>query len=284
MNTFLRVFFYIFLTIGGVITASSLLSPLMILSVPLTLLCLAIGTIYVAVVLVLLKLSPLWAKPAPLWVTASLLWGGGMSMLLVMPSSLGVSELASAYGPDALVMSWAGGYPEEIAKAFGIFFILLCFRQFNRPWHGLLVGIVVGLGFEINENILYATMGGPTHPTSDLLGMLTTWGARLLAGPLLHAIFSGLAGWGIGWALYAANWSAAKRIAAAAGWTFVAFLLHFAWNFMPTSDVAYLIQIAVLSLTIYPLFIWVMYRAWTMANNDRSYSYSPGAVSVLSRP
>ena len=35
--------------------------------------------------------------------------------------------------------------------------------------------------------------------------MLQMWGLRLVAGPCLHMSFTAIAGFGIGWAIYAAH-------------------------------------------------------------------------------
>ncbi|QNE88651.1 PrsW family intramembrane metalloprotease [Corynebacterium incognita] len=60
-----------------------------------------------------------------------------------------------------------GAYPEELAKALGLFLLLVTFRELHRPWHGFLGSAVVGLGFETAEYIFYGFMGALTDPVSD---------------------------------------------------------------------------------------------------------------------
>lgn len=173
-----------------------LISPLMgIISI-------LIAAILVAVVIALLRLSPMWARPARVWAPLAFLWGSGMAISLASMSSPAVMQLAINSGWIDSFMSWSGAYPEEISKATGVLFVLMSFRQLNRPWHGWMVGAVIGLGFEANENILYGSMGATTHPDSDFTGLIQMWGLRLIAGPGLHVLLTALAGWGIGWALY----------------------------------------------------------------------------------
>ena len=119
-----------------------LISPLM------GLLSLLIAAVLVALVIYLLQRSPMWARPARLWATLAFLWGGGVAVSLALISAGPVMQLAIGTGWVDAMMSWSGAYPEEISKATGVIFVLMSFRQLNRPWHGWVVGAVVGLGFE----------------------------------------------------------------------------------------------------------------------------------------
>ena len=245
-----------------------LISPLMgIISI-------LIAAILVAVVIALLRLSPMWARPARVWAPLAFLWGSGMAISLAAISSTPVMQLAINSGWVDSFMSWSGAYPEEISKAAGVLFVLMSFRQLNRPWHGWMVGAVVGLGFEANENILYGSMGATTHPDSDFAGLIQMWGLRLIAGPGLHVLLTALAGWGIGWALYAAAKPLWWRISVALGCLAASFLLHFGWNYLHDSDIAAVIQALAVAIILYPLSVWLILRGNKYAHDDDSYSHS----------
>lgn len=216
----------------------------------------------------------MWARPARLWATLAFLWGGGVAVALALISAGPVMQLAIGSGWVDAMMSWSGAYPEEISKATGVIFVLMSFRQLNRPWHGWMVGAVVGLGFEACENILYGAMGATMHPDSDIQGLFEMWGLRLIAGPGLHVLLTALAGWGIGWALYAAAKPWWWRIGVFLGALAASFTLHFCWNYLHDSEVASIIQAVVVALILYPLSIWLVLRGNKLAKTDESYSHS----------
>lgn len=240
-----------------------------------------IAAIIVAIVIALMRRSPMWARPARVWVPLALLWGSGVAMSLSSISAPPVMELAINSGWVNSFMAWAGAYPEEISKAIGVLFILLSFRQLNRPWHGWMVGAVIGLGFEANENILYGSMGATTHPESDFTGLVQMWGIRLIGGPGLHVLLTALAGWGIGWALYAAAKPLWWRISVALGCLAASFLLHFGWNYLYDSAIFAVIQALVVALILYPLSIWLIRRCNKYARSDESYSHSTTADALV---
>lgn len=213
------------------------------------------------------------------WVAASLLWGAFASMALLLVPAQAVIDLTRKWGWDFFMASFGGAYPEEIVKSLGIAVILLVFRQLNRPWHGLITGALVGLGFEVNENFLYGVTGALIHANSDVDGVLLMWGSRSIAGPLIHTILSAFAGYGIGLAFFRANKTRAWRWGVALAWIFVAFALHFAWNMLWESYTASIINIVVVSLIMYPLFIYLIWRNWREARADGTYGYAPGAVT-----
>ena len=242
------------------------------------------SVLYVAFVLWLLSRSPMWPERGGAgwrWVAASLLWGGGVSFLLVMLGGLPVLAITDRLGLRLISASLGGAYPEEIAKVLGVGVILFSFRALNRPWHGLVTGAVVGLGFEVFENAMYGSFGAILDPNTDVTGTLEMWGVRIFAGPGLHIVFSAVAGWGLGLAVFAAGRSTAWRLRTAAGWLFVAFALHFAWNLLYPEGWMMIANYIVVSLVMYPVFIVVWIRAHRACRADRSYAFTPLPVTSV---
>lgn len=242
------------------------------------------SVLYVAFVLWLLSRSPMWPERGGAgwrWVAASLLWGGGVSFLLVMLGGLPVLAITDRLGLRLISASLGGAYPEEIAKVLGVGVILFSFRALNRPWHGLVTGAVVGLGFEVVENAMYGSFGAILDPNTDVTGTLEMWGARIFAGPGLHIVFSAVAGWGLGLAVFMAARSTAWRLRTAAGWLFVAFALHFAWNLLYPEGWMMIANYIVVSLVMYPVFIVVWIRAHRACRADRSYAFTPVPVTSV---
>lgn len=242
------------------------------------LLGLIFAAVYVALVIWLFTLSPMWPDRAGAgwrWVAACLVWGAGVSFLLVMAGGLPVMDLVSKLGWDLFEASFGGAYPEEIAKALGVGVILFTFRGLNRPWHGLMTGALVGLGFEAIENAMYGAMFAVMDPNSDVAGTLSTWALRVFAGPGLHIVFSALAGWGLGLAVFSAGRTPAWRFRVAAVWLFIAFLLHFGWNIMWPQVWMQIAGAVTAAAVMYPLLAWVWVRAHRMCRADDTYAFTP---------
>lgn len=210
--------------------------------------------------LVVFRRTPLWPG-SWWWMWAALIWGAGSITAIAGVTGTAVSNIAVKLGWMKAEASWGGAYPEEIAKALGIFLILIAFKELNRPWHGFLVGTVMGLAFECFENIAYGAMGAIFDPASDLSGVLGIWGVRMVLGFGFHAITAAAIGYGIGLALYQPDWTRGKRLAAAAGGLLAAFLLHFAWNYQVEDTTIAMAIIIFLMVVLYAGFaalIWAI--------------------------
>ncbi|MDY3126686.1 MAG: PrsW family intramembrane metalloprotease [Corynebacterium sp.] len=253
------------------------------------LLGLIVSLLYVAGVLWALSRLPIWPhSPAGLksrwWVVSALIWGAGATMLFVAPIGFAISDLAFRTGSTNAAAAWGGAYPEEIAKMVGVIVICLSFSQLNRPWHGLVVGAVIGLGFEAVENITYGAMGAMLDANSDWAGFWFTSGLRLVAGPCLHILFTALAGWGVGLALFTANKSARWRWGHVLGWLFVAFALHFGWNYQFNNDFLTIGSMVAVALVLYPLAGIVIVRACRQAGATPPVLITAGLPEAKGQP
>lgn len=248
------------------------------------------SVLYLAVVLWIFSKTPLWPRfnyPGAKqkkgrvfsWVCGSLMWGAFVCFGLIMLVALPVMEITDKLNWGFVSMSFAGAYPEEIAKALGVAIILMAYRELNRPWHGFITGALVGLGFEVNENLLYGATGALMDPNSDLDGMLMMWGYRTVAGPLIHTLLTALAGYGIALALFRAQKTTAWRWGMVLGWGFVAFALHFTWNLLWENQYIAIANYIVVSLIMYPLAGFIIWRSWREAREDESYAYAPGIIT-----
>lgn len=229
----------------------------------------AVGSLFVALYLVagtlLFRAGPLWPSAGPLWLLACWVWGAAISLVLVMLPADAWMSITDKLGWEPLVASFSGAYPEEIAKALGVLVILYAFRKLNRPWHGFVTGGMVGLGFEVHENILYGVVGATMDPNSDFQGAVAMWGMRAVAGPGLHVALTALAGWGIGLAIYR------RHALHSLWWIAAAMALHFLWNIILDSETAMKVQYGALMAVIYPLFAWAYLQAVRAKKSDTSY-------------
>lgn len=230
-----------------------------------------LAVLELSVVLLVIRFSPLWPRAGAGYVVAALLWGATVSPLLVFPLASASLDLPARLGLDHFEASWGGAYPEETVKTLGVLIILFSFRRLVRPWHGFVTGVLVGIGFEVVENAGYAVMGALYDPVSDMDGMLGMWGLRMVAGPFLHVLFTGMAGWGLGVAVFTAHRGHLWRLGTGLLWVCVAFTAHFCWNIMHDDLRVSIVSMGAIALVIYPLFIWVVVRAWRSARTDAGY-------------
>ncbi|MDK8894891.1 MULTISPECIES: PrsW family glutamic-type intramembrane protease [Corynebacterium] len=256
------------LVIVTVPVSALLLVPSGIMSPPGLLLSLPLGAVYMAAWILLLRLLAHWPAAGFGWAFACVASGIGIATA-VLPWAGPISSVVTKLGWDAVNMSFGGAYPEEILKSAAVAVILLSFRGVDRPWHGLVTGALVGLGFETYENALYASFGAMLDPNTDVEGTLGMWLLRVVFGPGLHVMFTGLAGWGIGVALFDARLSTARRWGAACAWVGAGFALHFCWNMMTGSIPAQIAVYIAVALVGYPLFIGLMWRGHLLGRADR---------------
>ena len=117
---------------------------------------------------------------------------------------------------------------EELAKGAGILLLLtLAPRLIRSPFDGLVVGALVGLGFQISEDISYAFIGA-ANSFGDLGAAWATIIARTLASIPSHWMFSGIFGAGLVWFIGRPEVPARKGLGA--GLMLTAMLMHGLWN------------------------------------------------------
>jgi RsiW-degrading membrane proteinase PrsW (M82 family) len=117
---------------------------------------------------------------------------------------------------------------EELAKGAGILLLLtLAPRLIRSPFDGLVVGALVGLGFQISEDISYAFIGA-ANAFGDVGATWATIIARTLASIPSHWMFSGIFGAGLVWFIGRPDVPARKGLGA--GLMLTAMLMHGLWN------------------------------------------------------
>lgn len=243
---------------------------------------LTFAALYLLVGTMVFRLSPMWPSGGWIWYWVSLLWGSSVSLMFVMLFGTSMSALMDKLGLDSISASFAGAYPEELAKGFGVLIILYAFPQMTRPWHGFVTGGLIGLGFEVCENFLYGGLGGLIHPDSDFNGVLEMWLLRTAAGPGLHVFLTAITGYGIGYALYTYGVTGRRRIGVALGALLVSFLLHFGWN-LNVNEEMWITQALVVGMALYALTIVLWLKAHRAARADRGVTYMHQPITDLAQ-
>lgn len=199
---------------------------------------------------------------APLWLgfTAFLLWvifkfdpfrsvrrhkqgllagtalGGSIAVALPLLAGDPFSNIVARYLDPDTVAEWGPALRaplvEEASKAMCAAIILvLCAAVFNRLAHALLVGMFVGFGFDLVEDLLYSTRGAIGSLDSDFGGTYETLQTRFLTALPSHWSYTALTAVGILLLLPTFRdrdrWSLPRRLLVAVALFGCAWLLHF---------------------------------------------------------
>jgi protease PrsW len=182
------------------------------------------------------RLDFLEREPPPL-LAMGFAWGGVVSTAAAIPGNAAAENLLAKLGSPALAGTWgpalAGPTVEEPLKLLGVVMVALVVRgQINSVVDGFVYGAVVGLGFQVVEDVLYAANqvndAGDGDRAGPVLGIFVARG--FLAGLWSHTLFTALAGAGVAYALVRRARSRPFRLGMAALGLLGAWLCHAFWN------------------------------------------------------
>jgi RsiW-degrading membrane proteinase PrsW (M82 family) len=201
-----------------------------------------VNAVLAAVFLDILARLDLFEREPPTVRAAAMLWGGlagvAFAMLannaaLVVLAELTDAQWARTWGPPIVAP-----LNEEWLKALGVVLLVLIVREhFDRSIDGLIYGALVGLGFQVVENLTYAINFAVLNPNSDVSGALNVTFARVLsAGPWSHPLYTGAAGLGIAFFVTQTRRRLSTRWGVLIGLYALAMGMHGFWNLpMPSS-------------------------------------------------
>lgn len=165
----------------------------------------------------------------------AVLWGATAAVGYALLANLAIYEYL-ADRPGAPRWSLFAPLTEEPLKDLGVLVVLLLASTRPRTaLDGLVVGSFVGLGFEVVENVVQslnnaiaaAPAGHPGQWESLATDVVHEVLRRSWTG---HIVITGIAGFGIAYAMTARRRSPAHRAAVAAGLVLLAFAGHLLWN------------------------------------------------------
>lgn len=167
--------------------------------------------------------------------TLAVLWGAAVAIGYALIANLAIYEHV-ADREDGPAWSTFAPFTEEPVKDLGIVVVLLLAATRPRTaLDGLVVGSFVGLGFEVVENVVQslnnaiaaAPAGHPAQWQSLATDVLHEVLRRSWTG---HIVITGIAGFGIGYAMTAGQRPVLHRWAVALGLAMLAFGGHLLWN------------------------------------------------------
>ncbi|APT85283.1 PrsW family intramembrane metalloprotease [Corynebacterium aquilae] len=209
------------------------------------------------------------------WVFAlGSLAGGTVATWLSLHGNQAITNVVTALMPDAVGEKWsaaiAGPTTEEWSKMLVIMLVMLIANHTcTRIMHGLLLGGFVGLGFQLFENIIYASNSALSNANSDLSGALSVTVMRSLVGVSSHWLFSAIVGTGVAILVGRSvrQFSLPQRIIRFLGLFLCGYSLHFLWNSpVPEGDMGVVVLVAKVPLIIM-VFVIVLRWVWKQERN-----------------
>jgi protease PrsW len=182
-------------------------------------------------------------REPPLLLATALAWGGLVATTVSIRGVAAVHNLLAKLVSPAFAAQWgsalAGPTVEEVAKALGVVAIVLVAKaQVNSVLDGVVYGALVGLGFQVVENLAYAVnavaMAGRGDSAAPVVATFLLRG--FLFGLWSHTLFTALAGAGIGYLVVRTDRSLPSRVAAVVLALGGAWAAHFLWNSPLLSD------------------------------------------------
>jgi RsiW-degrading membrane proteinase PrsW (M82 family) len=186
--------------------------------------------------LIVAELDFLEREPIELLVLA-FAWGGLVATSVSIPASVALEDLVAKLGSPHLAADWGAALAaptvEETAKTLGVVAIVLVARsQVNSVLDGVVYGAMVGLGFQIVEDVIFAVgavaLAGQGDQVQPVVATFLLRG--FLSGVWSHTLFGALAGAGIGYLVVRRDRRPAHRIGVAVLAFLGAWASHVLWN------------------------------------------------------
>lgn len=163
-----------------------------------------------------------WAarlKPTVLSWLAAFGWGTGGALIFagygntVIDSAVAASNLSDD-AVDFVTSVVTGPLVEETGKGVGVLVLILAARKLlTRPAQGGVLGALVGLGFAWGEDVGYYV----SALENGMSGLWESFLVRAILGAYAHAIFTGVFGYALAWAVLRAQNVLVGLFAAAGG-------------------------------------------------------------------
>ncbi|MCA2212887.1 PrsW family intramembrane metalloprotease [Jidongwangia harbinensis] len=219
-------------------------------------------------------------------------WGGLVATSVSLAGSEALDDLVAKLGSPELAAGWgaalAGPTVEEIAKTLGVVAIVLIARnQINSVLDGVVYGALVGLGFQIVEDVVFAlgavALAGRGDDVQPVVATFLLRG--FLSGMWSHTLFGALAGAGLGYLVVRADRPPANRVGVAVLAVLGAWASHVLWNSPLLGDglgggAAALLAVLLLKGLPPLLLILLLVRS----AHDREADYYVGQLAALDDP
>lgn len=225
----------------------------------------------------MLRFDPFRAmRPYPQALVAGTAIGATAAVAMSILGNTALGRLWSLVLPRDVLAQWQPALTapliEESAKALCAMVVLtLGAGLFTRISHALLVGMFTGFGFDLSEDLGYATRNAITNLDSDVAGAGQQLLLRAFTAMPSHWSYTSLSAVGLFMLmpLFARStwWPTGRRMTVGAALLISGPLLHFVWNSpLPDGDLAGLLLLAKL---IGGLALYLMIALWLLRDERR---------------
>ncbi len=187
------------------------------------------------VALLIYRFDQFEPEPASM-IAIAVVWGGVIAITFAAFSNgYFLTFLQNVMDPDSFA-AWGPAIVaplnEELYKGAGLVMIFLLARhEFDGLMDGLIYGAMIGLGFQVVENIQYFLAAAAGSSGNELGAVVGTFFVRVgLAGAYSHMLFSGLMGFGFAYLVTQKQVPRGRRVAVAVLFALLAWAAHFVWN------------------------------------------------------
>jgi protease PrsW len=258
------------LALGVVLTYTQLVRPGLHVSTPAVLFSIAFWALFALPWIVFIAHRELFARLSRRTAVLGFLWGGFIATFVIaMTAEIPfLDTLTKLFGPE-FVASWGpgitAGWIEEIAAGLGIVAVLFVLRtRLRSPFEMMVLGMFVGLGFQVVEDFEYMIHGLNMTFGEDVFASVvhTAFARILVASWWSHQLFTGLFGAGLG---YLMSRDTKRKPAVAVGLMLSAIVLHSFWD-SPLLDMS-LVGPLIKGFLMLAFFVWV-YRMAASSERD----------------
>ena len=226
-----------------------------------------------AAAFVLISLAAAWlllrrhpGRPkTPWWLPASLLAGAALCGVLPPVNTAYLSSTADL--PDVVAYLFSP-FPEETAKLLAVFFVVAVFAPVRRPIESAVVGMAVGVGYTVGETVTNSAIAAALDLQSEYFDGAASMVVLVVLGPFAHAVYTGLAAWGLGQFLCRTDQPLGWRVSRLIGWFLLAVAIHGAFNASKElPGTAGLVAAIAVTVLLWVLLIWLYRRSRAVASH-----------------
>lgn len=201
----------------------------------------------------------------PWWLPASLLAGVALCGVLPPVNSAYLSSTADLPGVVAYLFS---SIPEETAKLLAAFLVIAAFTPVRRPVEAAVVGMAIGAGYTVAETVNNSAIAAALDLQSEYYDGVASMLVMVVTGPFSHAVYTGLAAWGLGQFLCRTDQPLGWRVSRLIGWFLLAAAIHGAFNASKElPGVASLFGSIAITILLWGLLIWLYRRSRAVASH-----------------
>jgi RsiW-degrading membrane proteinase PrsW (M82 family) len=164
-------------------------------------------------------------------------WGGLAAVFMAIPANQAVFGLCAKLVSPEFCATWgpamAGPTNEEPLKLIGVALIVIMARErFQSVLSVMVLGAMVGLGFQVVEDLFYTANTSLNYSSPDqltpVLSMLLVRG--FFSGLWSHTAYTTVASFGLGYAFVHREQPLSRRVLVAAAALTLSWALHCFWN------------------------------------------------------